>query len=146
MAHLKIGNTSKGAVSAACLKQPSMNPQPTRKGFIFWITSPSGNLDWTSKSISAWNIFCLMPSRGELEHFDPPPLLDQKKRIKKYIQPPLKYISVGFFWYQCFVFFDPEYFFIPHSLPEFILSFIPSFVLGLGALLGDEVGKICTRL
>ena len=83
MAHLKIGNTSKGAVSAACLKQPSMNPQPTRKGFIFWITSPSGNLDSTSKSISAWNIFCLMPSRGELEHFDPPPLLDQKKTDQK---------------------------------------------------------------
>jgi hypothetical protein len=69
----------------------------------------------------------LMPSRGELEHFDPPPLLDQKKRIKTYIQPPLKYISVRFCWYQCFVFFDPEYFFYP-SLPSWIHSFIHSFI------------------
>ena len=125
MAHLKIGNTSKGAVSAACLKQPSMNPQPTRKGFIFWITSPSGNLDSTSKSISAWNIFCLMPSRGELEHFDPPPLLDQKKRIKKYIQPPLKYISVGFFDTSVLYFLIRNIFL---SLTPFLNSFFHSFL------------------
>ena len=90
-----------------------MNLKPTRNGFIFWIAAPSGNLDPASKSISVWNIFCLMPSSGELEHFDPPVAWSKKMDQKRISNPPLKYISVGnmlFFWYQCFVFL------IPHSI------------------------------
>ena len=72
-----------------------------------------------SKSISVWNNLFLMPSSGELEHFDPPVPWSKTTYFgsNKYIQPTIeidfcrKYVS----WYRCFIFWSGIFFLIPHS-------------------------------
>ena len=101
-----------------------MNLKPTRNGFIFWIAAPSGNLDPTSKSISVWNrleYFFLMPSSGELEHFDPSVALPPKKWTKTKLcclTIEINFCRKYFFDTIVIYFFDPEYFLIPHSCKD----------------------------
>ena len=93
-----------------------MNHKPTRNGFIFWVASPSGNLDQTSKSILS-EIVCFDAFEWRARAFRSARCLIKKNIFwiqKKYFQPTIEiYVCSFFFWYQCFILFDPEYVFNP---------------------------------